>query len=313
MYWKLKAKIQNVISHLPSSVSYTSYYWMQRYFGGLKQFNPTSRLTAAISTWKRIQKYGENPSGKTFLEVGTGRVPLVPLAYWLMGAEKTITIDLNPYLRKELVVMSLKYIAENRDKILNIFGSLLDAERFDKLQSFSLNSHFSLSALLNLCQINYIAPGNAANTYFPDNSVDFHTSIAVFEHIPFEVLKLILEEENRLVKSNGLFVHRINYSDHFSFTDKTISAINFLKYSDNEWKRFADNRYMYMNRLRHDDFISLFKSVGHQIVLSQPNTDQHLLELLRTGTLPLANRFSVKSNDILAITGAWVVSKRAVR
>lgn len=305
MRWKLKAKIQNAVSLFPSSASYATYYWIQRHFGGLRRLNPISRLTAAIETWKRIQEQGVIPSGKVFLEVGTGRVPLVPLAYWLIGAEKTITMDLNPYLKAELVGESIQYISENKEKILNLFGSLIDKKRFDELQSLSRNSHFSVSAFLDLCQVDYVAPIDAADTRFSEQCIDFHTLYTVFEHIPLEVLKQILNEGNRIIKNNGLFVHRIDYSDHFSHSDKSISAINFLQYSDNEWEKFAGNRYMYMNRLRHDDFISLFKSVGHHIMECQPNTDQRLQKSLRNGSLQLDNRFSSKSEDVLAITGAW--------
>ena len=51
----------------------------------------------------------------------------------------------------------------------------------------------------------------------------------------------------------------VDYSDHFSHSDQTISSINFLRYSDDEWQRYAGNRYMYMNRLRHDDVLALFR------------------------------------------------------
>jgi SAM-dependent methyltransferase len=310
MRWKLKAKIQNAVSRLPSAASYAAYYWIQRHFGALRRLNPVNRLTAAIEIWKRIQGQGCNPAGKVFLEVGTGRVPLVPLAYWLMGAEKTITIDLNPYLKPELVLDSLRYISANRQKIPDLFGHLLDRKRFDELLLFSKDSNFPVSSFLELCRVEYIAPGDAADTRLPDRSIDFHTSYTVFEHIPLEILRHILEEGNRIMRSGGLFVHRIDYSDHFSHSDKSISAINFLKYSDDEWKKYAGNRYMYMNRLRHDDFITLFESTGHEVVETMPSIDERAQELLRSGSLELNDRFRSKPKDILAITGAWIVSRK---
>lgn len=310
MHWKLKARIQNAVSLLPSSASYAVYYWIQRNFGGLKRSSPINRLTAAIETWKRIQGRGYTPAGKVFLEVGTGRVPLVPLAYWLMGAEKTITIDSNPYLRAELVAEALQYAAENEAEILNLFGSLLDKKRFAELLAFRRDSHYSVSALLDLCHVEYVAPGDAADTCLPDRSIDFHTSYAVFEHIPLDVLRKILEEGNRIIKDDGLFIHRIDYSDHFSHTDGSISAINFLQYADDEWERYAGNRYMYMNRLRHDDFIDLFESVGQKIVESQPHIDPRARELLKSGSLSIDQRFSPKSEEVLAITVAWILSQK---
>ncbi len=311
MHWKLKAMIQNAVSLLPPSVSYATYYWIQRHFGGLRRIDPVSGLSAGIEIWKRIEKHGQDPSGKVFLEIGTGRVPLVPLAYWLMGAERTITIDLNPYLKGELVEESLRYISDNDGEIQSLFGSLLDKGRLDDLLAFSRNVDFSTRAFLDLCRIDYIAPGDAASTGLPPQGIDFHTSYTVFEHIPPEVLKRILEEGNRIIRDDGLFVHRIDYSDHFSHSDKRISAINFLQYSDEEWKRYAGNRYMYMNRLRHDDFVRLFKSVGHRILDAQTDVDQRARELLSNGVLKLDERFSIKPKEILSISASWIVSRKS--
>jgi hypothetical protein len=310
MHWKLKARIQSAVSLLPSGASYATYYWMQRHFGALRRPSPVRRLTAAVEIWKRIQAQGYTPMGKVFFEVGTGRVPLVPLAYWLMGAEKTITIDLNPYLKRDLVAESLRYISENEGEIRNLFGSLMDQNRFVELSAFSRDFRFSISAFLDLCRVDYVAPGDAANTRLPNQSIEFHTSYTVFEHIPSDVLRRILEEGNRIIRNDGLFVHRIDYSDHFSHSDKSISAINFLTHSDDEWKKYAGNRYMYMNRLRHDDFINLFEGVGHTIVEAQPSIDQRSRELLRNGSLKLNRRFSSKSEDVLAMTGAWIISRK---
>jgi hypothetical protein len=78
MHWKLKAQIQNTVAILPSALSYSAYYWLQRSFGTLKPYRPISRLNAGIETWKRIQTQGYAPAGKIFLEVGTGRVPCPP-------------------------------------------------------------------------------------------------------------------------------------------------------------------------------------------------------------------------------------------
>ncbi|HQU32564.1 MAG: methyltransferase domain-containing protein [Planctomycetia bacterium] len=310
MQWKLKAKIQNIVSYLPKAASYNAYYWIQRHFGGLRRVNPLKALIGGIETWKRIKSQDRSPSGKVFFEVGTERIPLVPLAYWLMGAEGTISIDLNPYLKEELIAESLRYISENEGEVLKLFGSLLDNDRFNSLLNFTKKTSFSTTEFLNLCQISYIAPGDAADTRLPDNSIDFHTSYTVFEHIPIDILREIIGEGNRIIRKNGLFVHRIDYSDHFSHSDKSISAINFLQYGDDEWQKYAGNRYMYMNRLRHDDFIILFESAGHRILGSQTDMDLHTQEILRSGKLRLNDRFSSKPADVLAITGSWMITQK---
>jgi len=310
MNWKIKALIQNSIELLPSSSSYLVYYWIQRKLGGLRRFNPIKRLNAGIKTCKNIQNLGYTPKGKVFLEIGTGRVPIVPLAYWLMGAKKIITIDINPYLKTQLIKKSLNYISENKNEIISLFGSLINIDRFNKLLSFNNNSYITLIDFLDLCHIDYIAPGDATNIHLDDQSIDYHTSYTVLEHIPAKVLKDILTEGNRLIKDDGLFIHHIDYSDHFSHSDTNITSINFLQYSDEDWKKYTNNRYMYMNRLRHDDFIHLFESSNHEIVDIIPIKDKQIKEVLDNRNIQLHDKFSSKSKDIITITSAWILSKK---
>ena len=301
MRWKIKAIVLNCISILPSSISYAVYYWIQRYFDNLRRMNPDSRLKAGIEIWKRIIALGYDPIGKTFFEVGTGRVPIIPLAFWLMGAERIITIDINPYLKAELIKESLQYISDNEEGIKRLFGALLNEKNFNDLMKFHKNVSFSKSLFLALCHIDYIAPGDAAKTSLANQTIDFHTSYTVFEHIDPNILQLILEEGNRIIKEKGLFIHQIDYCDHFSHIDETITRINFLQYSDSKYKRYAGNRYAYHNRLRHDDFINIFKSVGHSIVANEPYIDQRCMELLESNNFALNIKFKNRSKESLCI------------
>ncbi|WP_202763391.1 methyltransferase domain-containing protein [Bathymodiolus thermophilus thioautotrophic gill symbiont] len=248
--------------------------------------------------------------GKVFLEVGTGRVPLIPLAYWLMGAKKkTITMDLNLYTKEELIKESLCYISENKEKVRNLFGSLLNKSRFNKLLDLEGKSEVAIQDFLTLCQIEYISPSDASNTHLSDASIDFYTSNNVFEHIPKNTLKEIFNEGRRITKDNGLCVHHIDYSDHFSHSDKNISAINFLQYGDIEWRKCANNRYMYMNRMRHDGFIDLFADSGCQIIKVKTNVDALSQTLLGSKNFISDEKFCSKTNKILAITDVWIATQ----
>src|SRR5688572_4431449 len=129
MHWKIKAAIQKAISRLPESLSYATYYRTQRLCGGLKKTDPVDRLVAGVQTWERITEQGVDPVDKVFFEVGTGTTPIVPLAFWLMGARRTITVDVNPYLREELVRESLEYIDVNRRDVTALFGAHLQQKR----------------------------------------------------------------------------------------------------------------------------------------------------------------------------------------
>ena len=308
MHWKTKARIQKIISSLPTSSSNSVYYWLQRHFGKLKQPTPMSKLSSGIETWKRIEASGSNPKNGTFVEIGTGRVPLIPIAYWLMGANRVITFDLNRYLKEELLRENLAYLFRNHAAVQKLFGASIVAERFRHLKSRASSSD-SASELLASCNIEYVAPGDARSTDLPDASIDFHTSRMVLEHIPPKDLEAIFTESRRILRNEGLLVHQIDYSDHFAHSDRTISKINFLKYSDADWSRYADNRFMYMNRLRHDDYLTLFGSLGYDIRDTAVEKDLPSRRALDAG-FQIDRKFKSKSIETLATTSAWIVAKR---
>jgi hypothetical protein len=137
MNWKTKAKIQRCFTVLPDALSYALYSQVQWYLGNAKGIcNPMSTLTAGVETLSRIRAAGHPVAGKTFFELGTGWTPMAPLAYWLAGAEKVVTVDLNRYLKKHLLKGNLTYIYENKTQVAALFGSLLSKERFETLLEF---------------------------------------------------------------------------------------------------------------------------------------------------------------------------------
>ena len=311
MYWKIKSAIQNTISLLPSEISYDVYCSLQRKFGGLRNINPTDKFIASMEVWNRILKQDQSPVGKVFLEVGTGRIPLMPIGYWLMGAEKIITIDVNPYLKRDLLAEALCYMLDHKDEIHSLFGDLIDQKRLQALLALvEFDRKTSVDEVLKLCQISYVAPGDAANTGLPDECIDYHTSYTVYEHIPNKLLEKIIKEGNRITKNSGLFIHCIDYSDHFSHSDKSISAINFLQYSDKEWDKYAGNRYMYMNRLRHDDFLDLFEGASQVVIAVDPNVDHRSEKMLKSNKIKLVEKFRLKQESVLIISSSWITSKK---
>jgi hypothetical protein len=309
MNWKTKAAIQNAIAVLPAPASYAAHYWLQRRFGSLRKFNVLARMVAGVEMWRRIRQLGHRPAGKRFFELGTGWIPCVPVALWLMGARKVVTVDLNPYLKPELLRELVRFVAGNREAVEAAFGELLDPARLDELIRLADSPAAPATSLLELCQIEYRAPVDAAGTGLPDGAVDYYVSYNVLEHVEREAMTRIFHEGNRIVKGDRLFVHRIDYSDHFSHSDRSISAINFLQFSDSRWDRYAGNRIMYMNRMRHDGYRELFRSCGHEILLEQPDSDPSVLELLRSGRLRPDKRFRGIPDEILAVGSAWWVTR----
>ena len=63
-------------------------------------------------------------------------------------------------------------------------------------------------------------------------------------------------------------IHVIDYSDHYSHTDKKIDPFHFRSYSENEWKRFNHNCH-YQNRLSHNDFKKVYTELGLNIIFEK--------------------------------------------
>lgn len=306
MNWRVKSRIQNALAVLPAASSHAAYYWVQRHFGGLRRVNPFRGLRAGLVVLDWIEWAGRSPVESAFLEVGTGRRINMPLAFWLAGSRSVTTVDLNPYLKEELIREDLDYVGKHRDEVRQLFAGRIHADRFDKLLKFT-SSHWRIADLLDFCCFEYRAPADASKLPLPDASVDYHVSCEVFEHIASDSLRAILAEARRVLKADGLCIHRIDYSDHFSHSDPQISAINFLQFSDDEWDGLAGNRYMYMNRLRIDDFYRLFDDAGLQVLATESDEDPSLLEYLCSGSLTLDAAFAGKSDKALCTTGSWIV------
>jgi hypothetical protein len=312
MKWRQTARVYNALALLPSSLSYTVHYWMQRHFGGKKKLNTISALRKGIRICRKIVERGSTPLDKVFFEIGTGRRICMPIAFWLLGSRKVLTVDLHPYLRSELVEEDLVYIQQHETAVRALFeGLAFSEERFERLLRLAKNL-WDLSDMLALCDIKYIAPADAANLSIPDGSVDYHTSNLVLHEIDPPVLKSVLREGNRVVKDGGLFVHNIDLSDEFAQSDDTITSVNFLRFSDKEWERITANKYMRMNRLRIDDYQELFRQSGQTVLSIESKIDPRALKVLQDGSLTVDGRFRGKSPEAMATVASWIVSEKSV-
>lgn len=310
MKWRLKSHIQNAVAALPSGPSYALYYFIQRHWGGLRVVNPMLRLRAGLQVVDRLHRMQRPVESRAFLEVGTGDNINLPLALWLSGASGTTTVDLNPYLRSHLVFRDLAFIQRHRSEVLELFashtGTPLFAQRLEALMRWNGDD---LGEFLDHTRIRYLAPADAASLPLSSGSIDYHVSYTVLEHIPPDILVAILREGSRVLTSDGLFVHCVDFSDHFAHSDPTISSINFLQFSEEEWNRLSGNRYMYQNRLRLDEFMHLMGRAALEPLSIDAIVDPEAKQLLERGGLSLAPRFRAKPPDTNATIDAWVIAQ----
>ncbi len=171
------------------------------------------------------------------LEFGGGRHFLSPLLLSHAGATEVLVYDLERLSSPALVNHTIRQLRGR------LSGSWPEVTDFDDL---ALNY-----------RIRYLAPADARNTGLPDASVDFICSTSTLEHIPPDDIRRILGECARVARRGAVLSHVVDYQDHYSYADKTLSPFNFYRYSEKTW-RWLNPPNHFQNRLRHSDYERLF-------------------------------------------------------
>ncbi len=266
-------------------------------------------IEAAAELVRFLAEAGRKVEGARVMEVGTGRRLDMPIAFFLCGAASVVTFDLHRYLKPALVSSSVHMMAQQRDRVAKILEPVV-APRAVTRRLETLSAARNTKDLLQRAGIEYRAPADAGRTGLPAHSVDIQISYTVFEHIPRHVLIEILREANRILSSDGVALHHIDPSDHFSHDDNSILPINFLQYSEAEWSELAGNQFSYHNRLRADDYKTLYQESGHEILLWKPYVHAPSVRAIRAA-FAIHERFRDYTPEVLGTIVLQVLSRPA--
>lgn len=303
MRWQYKASVARVCARLP--LGERLYRFGQRRFGNLRA-QPARRLAAQVGMARWLSAYGMSVRGRDFFEVGTGHIPVLPIGFFLTGARQCITVDLNRRLDWDLTAETLRWIAARGEELRTLYADVVDhdlfAERLAKLSELRADP----KRFLEQAAIRYLAPRDAAHTGLEAGSVDCHYSMTVLEHVAPPALEGILSEARRILKPGGAALHFIDPGDHFAHADRSISAINFLRYSERHWSRLAGNEFAYCNRLRASDFLALAARAGLRPIRTEVEVDAASREALRQG-FPLDAAFQRYGVEDLCTTSLRVL------
>ena len=236
--WKLKSTIFGLIDFfsVPSVL-----YFLQKYVSGRSKIG-----SLQISpTWKAHKKYLDQYNAtENIFEFGAGKNLAQNLFISDIVINQTV-VDLNPMIDFELV-----------DNVRSQISELV-----------ALKSRSKISTLdeLSLYGIEYRAPYDASKTDFADKSLSSCISTDTLEHIPKDSIIAIFSELFRTLKDDGIVSAKIDYSDHYAHTDKSISLLNYLKFNKEAWKRYNHDCH-YQNRLRHYDYVEIFNRCGFVVI-----------------------------------------------
>ncbi len=238
--WKLKAFLYIVFSLLKLK---GIFYFLQKYITKRSKIN----IKQINKLWIYHTNAIEKNNVRNILEVGAGKSleQNIYISYKFNNSITQTAIDMNNMLDLDLLNQASEQI-----------GNILKHNNKGKVKN--------LKQLKSLYNINYIAPYNLNNFAKINQKFDMCISTTVLEHLKISELEEYLENLKTILEPNGLVSSIIDYTDHYNHTDKNISVLNYLSYSDEEWKKY-NNSYLFQNRLRHQDYKKIIEKKNYKI------------------------------------------------
>lgn len=299
MNWKIKGAIQKTLSVMPGG--FHCNHFLQKNLGQLRgnaHINQTFLYDVTV-LFERIVRLGLDPASSHVLEIGTGWLPVFPLSLSLAGFRNIHTLDIYPHLRPAAVTRTLlalkPYLGHpcfqpfaTPDQVHARFETLLRS-----------------SNVLEAAGISYRAPCDARSTGMAPGSLDLITSNNVFEHIPPAILLDLFVEAKKLLRPGGHILHCINCGDHYAYSDRSITQLNYLSFSETEWNRW-NNSIQYQNRLRPIDFLDMADHKGFEILSSEYSSKPENFKQLEN--MVIAPEFQHYSLEQLAATSLTMIA-----
>lgn len=292
MNWKLKALAYAVLSYVPYGIEI--HYQLQRNVTKTIPISDIALHRALRQARRHVSGFrayhGQDLSDSTWFEFGTGWDLAVQLCLYCFGVHRQVSVDVNRLLRQEVVNdVVLRIQKMNEYDLKRMPDKLIMGDLAGELESYY--------------GIRYMAPMDARDSGLDPNCIDMITSTLTVQHIPRQDLVGILKECHRILKADGLLSIFANYQDHYAVADDRISPYNFLRYSDRMW-RLYNSPLLFQNRLRHSDYISVFRECGFDILEVSSENDSGYDENI-LATMPIASRFQRYSVEELAITKGY--------
>lgn len=281
-------------------------YFFQRHLSRSRTTRPAflqMRIEWSSMHLDVLRRLGRADPGFHAIELGSGWVPIVPVCYFLAGAERVAMVDLEDLGRPELALQAIDSVlgAHERGELESL--GEIDPARVDRLRTVAeqipLVGHHEALASIGL----HVTPGDARELQV-QRPPDLISSNTVFEHIPPAILEGILRRFGQVGAPGTVMSHLVDLCDHYAYVDSSVSIYHFLRYSDRAW-RLIDNEVQPMNRLRASEYLDLYARAG------VPVTEEHLrgCDPLALVGEPLAPRFKTMDPADVACNASHLVTR----
>lgn len=278
-----------MLARLPVAVGDPIYHGLQNLRGGLEPRVGLHLDFVAKVLAERAKLGAANLTGLEVVELGSGWAPVTPLVLVCRGARSVHTYDINRhYSRKRIreAATALQPKLEDRD------GRLAACARTGVLPA-AIHYH---------AQVDLAAQGPAV-------PADLAVSRFVLEHVPPEDIVRIHRSALEWMAPGGMWAHWVSPGDHRSYSDASLSAVDFLRYSPEEWQRIAGNRFAYHNRLRLPHYRQLFEKAGWKVAHEESSALSAHLESIKR--VPVHADFAGFAPEELVAGSLWFFLTRS--
>ena len=179
--------------------------------------------------------------GFTMLEIGPGDSLASGVAAYALGAERSILVDTGDFASRDL----------------QLYRDLVEHLGARGYRAPIAEARESVDSVLVAAGVTYLTHGVDSLAGLPAASVDFCFSNAVMEHVPKADFERMAREMARVLRPDGVCVHRVDFQDHLG------GGLNNLRFSERVWegRLFADSGF-YTNRIRPRAMCALFEAAG---------------------------------------------------
>lgn len=180
------------------------------------------------------------------LELGPGDSLFTIIIAKTLGASRTWLVDAGSFATRDMA----KY-----DHMLNFLGQR------GFVLPFVANPE-TLDDILTECNAEYLIEGISSLARLPSETVDFCFSQTVLQHIPKCDFTKMADELFRILKPNGVCVHRVDLKDMLD------GGLNNLRFSEATWESALFRKSgFYTNRIGFSKMIVIFEQASFKCTL----------------------------------------------
>lgn len=196
MNWKYKNAVFHLLRFMPAREQL--YYLIQKNITKSVYVNEdafANNFAGKVEDHMALiyERTGKTMEGSVIFEFGAGWDLMAPIGFCLWGGVKRyIAVDLNKYIRPELIKRTLKLYLDNMEGLNSIHKNYLKSDvsnnNLEQIYSnFPEGTEDEVRRYLDeRLRIEYYAPFDAGNTGLKPQSVDYVISNVSLEHIPEE-------------------------------------------------------------------------------------------------------------------------------